>query len=102
MTQVDSSLHDVDISTHRPDDIADPPPPTTTTNEKTDAVITPDPEALGEEARAIDAQLHARVLRKIDCFFMPAMVIGQFTLTSWTMMIFEAHGSNRLWVGVLG
>ncbi|KAH6661813.1 major facilitator superfamily domain-containing protein [Plectosphaerella plurivora] len=33
-------------------------------------------EVLGEEARAIDPDVERRVLRKIDLFLMPAMVIG--------------------------
>ncbi|KAL4802198.1 major facilitator superfamily domain-containing protein [Aspergillus unguis] len=33
-------------------------------------------EALGEEARPVDSELERRVLRKIDWFLMPAMVIG--------------------------
>ncbi|EED23468.1 MFS transporter, putative [Talaromyces stipitatus ATCC 10500] len=79
MTQIESSLHDTDVSfASRPD--AEAPV------EKTDAVITGDVEALGEEARPIDAQLHARVLRKIDCFLMPAMVIG-YGLVYWDKAI---------------
>jgi hypothetical protein len=31
---------------------------------------------LGEESKVIDFELQRRVLRKIDCFLMPAMVIG--------------------------
>lgn len=34
-------------------------------------------EILGEEARPIDPQAERRVLRKIDSFLMPAMVIGK-------------------------
>lgn len=49
-----------------------------TAAEKKDVVVSGDIEALGEEARAVDAQLHARVLRKIDLVLMPAMVIGVF------------------------
>ncbi|KAJ0329249.1 hypothetical protein COL5a_004485 [Colletotrichum fioriniae] len=33
-------------------------------------------EAIGEEALAIDPVIEKRVLRKIDLFLMPAMVIG--------------------------
>ena len=33
-------------------------------------------DALGEEARPIDPEVERRVLRKIDLFLMPAMVIG--------------------------
>jgi hypothetical protein len=35
-------------------------------------------EALGEEARPIDPEVERRVLRKIDLFLMPAMVIGVY------------------------
>lgn len=70
MTQTESNLHDADVPASSAD----------TANEKTDAVITGDVEALGEEARAIDAQLHARVLRKIDWVLMPFMVIGTLCL----------------------
>lgn len=68
MTQVESNLHDADAPAIRPDAEA--------ANEKKDVVISGDVEALGEEARVIDAQLHARVLRKIDWVLMPFMVIG--------------------------
>lgn len=34
-------------------------------------------EVLGEQARHIDLEIEKRVLRKIDCFLMPAMVIGK-------------------------
>lgn len=71
MTQPESDLHDADVSASRPNADA--------TNEKSDAVVAGDVEALGEEARSIDAQLHARVLRKIDCVLMPAMLVGGFT-----------------------
>ncbi|KAJ5722774.1 MFS general substrate transporter [Penicillium malachiteum] len=33
-------------------------------------------DALGEEARAIDPELERKILRKIDIFLMPAMMIG--------------------------
>jgi hypothetical protein len=34
-------------------------------------------EVIGEEARAIDPEVERRVVRKIDMFLMPAMVIGE-------------------------
>lgn len=34
--------------------------------------------ALGEEAQPIDPEMEKRVLRKIDRFLMPAMLIGMF------------------------
>lgn len=33
-------------------------------------------ETVGEQAHEIDPEVEARVLRKIDLFLMPAMVIG--------------------------
>ena len=33
---------------------------------------------VGEHAQAIDADVEKRVLRKIDLFLMPAMVVGSF------------------------
>jgi hypothetical protein len=33
-------------------------------------------DVVGEEARPIDLEVNRRVLRKIDLFLMPAMVIG--------------------------
>jgi hypothetical protein len=92
MTQTESSLHDADVPASRADAGA--------AIEKSDAVITGDVEALGEEARAIDAQLHARVLRKIDYFLMPAMVIG--TSASFLAVIDRKLTCYRLWIGLLG
>ncbi|KAL2815103.1 major facilitator superfamily domain-containing protein [Aspergillus granulosus] len=43
-------------------------------NEKT--LVSRGVEALGDEARPIDPEVERRVLRKIDLFLMPAMVIG--------------------------
>ncbi|KAI9371704.1 major facilitator superfamily domain-containing protein [Aspergillus egyptiacus] len=40
------------------------------------AIATRGIEALGDEARPIDPEVERRVLRKIDLFLMPAMVIG--------------------------
>lgn len=36
-----------------------------------------EPDYFGDEARPIDPDVAARVLRKIDLFLMPAMVIGK-------------------------
>lgn len=41
------------------------------------SIATPTMELVGEEARSIDPSLEKRVLRKIDLFLMPAMVIGE-------------------------
>lgn len=43
------------------------------------SIATPTMELVGEEARSIDPDVEKRVLRKIDLFLMPAMVIGQFS-----------------------
>lgn len=40
-------------------------------------------DALGEHAVSIDPELERRVLRKIDLFLMPAMMIG----SSWIIAI---------------
>ncbi|KAF9873048.1 major facilitator superfamily transporter [Colletotrichum karsti] len=45
-------------------------------DDKVGVIETPTLEAIGEEAWAIDPQAEARVVRKIDLFLMPAMVIG--------------------------
>ncbi|PYI19604.1 MFS general substrate transporter [Aspergillus japonicus CBS 114.51] len=45
-------------------------------NEKTTIYASGGIEALGDEARPIDPGIERRVLRKIDLFLMPAMVIG--------------------------
>jgi hypothetical protein len=92
MTQNESGLHHADVPASGPN--VDP------AIEKTDAVISGDVEALGEEARAIDAQLHARVLRKIDWVLMPAMVIGTFYI--FLVAIDQKLTSFRLWIGLLG
>jgi hypothetical protein len=38
-------------------------------------------DLVGEEVREIDPVIEARVLRKIDWFFMPAMVFGNIPLS---------------------
>ncbi|KAK7716157.1 hypothetical protein SLS64_003309 [Diaporthe eres] len=40
------------------------------------SIATPTMDLVGEEARSIDPSVEKRVLRKIDLFLMPAMVIG--------------------------
>ncbi|KAB2570636.1 Allantoate permease [Lasiodiplodia theobromae] len=40
------------------------------------SISAPAVELLGEEARAIDPEIERRVIRKIDLFLMPAMVLG--------------------------
>lgn len=41
------------------------------------SITTPTMDLVGEEARSIDPRVEKRVLRKIDTFLMPAMVIGK-------------------------
>lgn len=41
------------------------------------SIATPTMDLVGEEARSIDPSVERRVLRKIDLFLMPAMVIGE-------------------------
>lgn len=38
-------------------------------------------ELVGDEARLIDPEVERRVVRRIDLFFMPAMVIGTCQLS---------------------
>lgn len=45
-------------------------------NEKTTPPTTATSDLMGTEARPIDPAVERRVLRKIDMFLMPAMVIG--------------------------
>jgi hypothetical protein len=42
------------------------------------------PELLGEEARDVDPEIERKVLRKIDLFLMPAMVIGASVCCHYT------------------
>lgn len=45
------------------------------------SITTPTMDLVGEEARSIDPRVEKRVLRKIDVFLMPAMVIGELAET---------------------
>jgi hypothetical protein len=45
-------------------------------DEKGSVLSNPDLALVGDEARPIDPEVERRVLRKIDFFLMPAMVIG--------------------------
>jgi hypothetical protein len=56
--------------------VQDAPPQPTLRDVDEKAIAARGVEALGEEARAIDPDIERRVLRKIDLFLMPAMVIG--------------------------
>lgn len=53
-------------------------------------------EVVGEEARVIDPEVERRVVRKIDMFLMPAMVIGRSPnlLTSLLAVKLWAISSN--------
>jgi hypothetical protein len=44
-------------------------------------------ELVGVEAKAIDPLVAKRVLRKLDCFLMPAMVIGRSTSIIGDMLL---------------
>ena len=57
-------------------------------------------EVLGEEARSIDQEVERRVVRKIDMFLMPAMVIGKL-LHSLTTVLTTTNVLSRIWLGVL-
>lgn len=46
-------------------------------SEKHDRYQSSDLEAVGDHARVVDPEIEARVVRKIDLFLMPAMVIGK-------------------------
>lgn len=41
------------------------------------SISAPAVELLGEEARSIDPEIERRVIRKIDLFLMPAMLLGE-------------------------
>ncbi|KAL4862275.1 hypothetical protein BDV12DRAFT_179056 [Aspergillus spectabilis] len=56
--------------------VQDAPPQPTLRDVNEKAIAVGGVEALGEEARPIDPEVERRVLRKIDLFLMPAMVIG--------------------------
>lgn len=47
------------------------------TSKEVASVATPTMDVVGEEARSIDPSVEKKVLRKIDLFLMPAMVIGE-------------------------
>lgn len=53
---------------------------------------------VGEQAMDIDPAVEKRVLRKIDMFFMPAMLIGMFRTWVLSSMLICA----RLWLRILG
>lgn len=64
---------------HNADEVPSRQPATTATEKRNDTTTTTighNADALGEEPREIDYGLQRRALRKIDCFLMPAMVIG--------------------------
>lgn len=55
-------------------------------------------DLLGEEAKPIDPEVERRVLRKIDLFLMPAMVIGVYFLLLTRQSL---TSRRRVWLGVL-
>lgn len=57
---------------------------------------------VGEEARPIDPEVARRVLRKIDLFLMPAMLLGVMITSMLPLPRFYANSIHRIWNGVLG
>ncbi|KAF2124807.1 hypothetical protein P153DRAFT_370716 [Dothidotthia symphoricarpi CBS 119687] len=53
---------------------------------------------VGEHARDIDPEMEVRVLRKIDMFLIPAMVVGAYCPCCQVVVSAEV---NRIWIGVL-
>lgn len=53
---------------------------------------------LGDEARPVDPVVEARVLRKIDAFLMPAMLIGMRIARN---VRYRLLTPNRIWPGLL-
>lgn len=62
-------------------------------------IATPAMDLVGEEARSIDPSVEKRVLRKIDLFLMPAMVIGQLTefLLDSTQKVTDPDTQAMVW-----
>lgn len=62
-------------------------------------IATPTMDLVGEEARSIDPSVEKRVLRKIDLFLMPAMVIGQLIefLLNATRTITDSRTQAMVW-----
>jgi hypothetical protein len=46
---------------------------------------------VGEHAREIDPEFEARVLRKIDWFLIPAMLIGMYLLQLYILTVIPIH-----------
>ena len=46
---------------------------------------------VGEHAREIDPDVEARVLRKIDWFLIPAMIVGTYTSTAFSVSQLQKH-----------
>lgn len=63
------------------------------------AAATAGMDFFSEKARPFDPDVAARVLRKIDLFLMPAMVIGMSRATIHRIVIDK---SDRLWPCILG
>ena len=58
---------------------------------------------VGEHAQAIDPEVEKRVVRKIDLFLIPAMVIGNYALPNKDQCCELADDAveSRLWTGLL-
>ena len=63
-----------------------------------DAEKTTSVDIMGEEAMEIDTQVARRVLRKIDFFLMPAMVIGK---SRAVLFAFRLMNVQRIRLGLL-
>jgi hypothetical protein len=56
---------------------------------------------VGEHAREIDPEVEARVLRKIDWFLIPAMIIGTQCIAPPKLTSSVLTQCHRLWTGLL-
>lgn len=69
------------------------------TSKEVASIATPTMDLVGEEARSIDPSVERRVLRKIDLFLMPAMVIGEAakTVLNKTWGVTNAGMQDMVW-----
>lgn len=63
------------------------------------SISTPTMDLVGEEARSIDPSAEKRVLRKIDLFLMPAMVIGELAkiIFNTTLQVTNTNMQAMVW-----
>jgi hypothetical protein len=76
------------------DSTASPPDAETAWSDRDDAA-----KLVGEHAQVIDPDVGARVLRKIDWFLIPAMIVGTFSRSLSTHVQFSK--SIRIWTCLL-